>query len=93
MERLAGDLHYPHVRRGGGTGEVDPIEWGEPWPPGLRERLIAFTCPCRDPQYELLAAGGAFWIRRGGDRPAETPRMVAAAARDLWERLLAGRCR
>ncbi|GAB2947546.1 hypothetical protein ACFMQL_09930 [Nonomuraea fastidiosa] len=62
-----------------------------------RQRVIAYTCACRETSYEFLAAGGMYRFRR---RNRSEPEVVAyagpwhrAKAERLWGLLIVGQAR
>ncbi|GGL50598.1 hypothetical protein GCM10014719_59910 [Planomonospora parontospora subsp. antibiotica] len=65
---------------------------------GERVRVIAWTCKCRVPFYELCEAGGQAFIRRtvyegNGWKVRETSRRRSAEAHAMWTALLSGLAR
>ncbi|WP_189239974.1 hypothetical protein [Planomonospora parontospora] len=60
--------------------------------------MIAWTCKCRVPFYELCEAGGQAFIRRtvyegNGWKVRETSRRRSAEAHAMWTALLSGLAR
>lgn len=74
--------------------KAEPITWG-PRPEGMdRSRVSAWTCSeCCNLWYELVQAGGVFYLRRLDADGAEswTRGQIYAVAILLWEDLLCGR--
>jgi hypothetical protein len=76
----------------------ESIEWRRIPPPRDRVRVLSHTCECLATLYELCGLRGAYFVRRttrgpGGDEVAESPRLIAGQAGDLWFRLLRGHAR
>lgn len=73
------------------------LEWRAPRRDG-RQRVVGWTCDCRQIVYELREAAGQGFIRRyvqagTGWRASDTFRMRLSEAYKLWQALLSGLAR
>ena len=69
--------------------------WNVPHDTGREVRVLAWTCECGNPFYELCQAGGQRFIRRTRNGPGkgivdESDRWPAKQADAQWKALLLG---
>ena len=81
----------PHVPTP--VDQCERLEWGEPRAQE-RVRVVAWTCDCTSPVYELCASGGQWFIRRTTDAVEESRQWpLWHEAQAMWSALLMGQVR
>jgi hypothetical protein len=81
----------PHVPRP--VDQCEQLDWEAPRP-RERVRVIAWTCDCTPPVYELCTAGGQWLIRRTADVVEVSPRWsLWHETQAMWSALLLGQIR